>query len=90
VQEHTNFITGSKKVQTRLESEIFCILFACMTAALQEYRRQIQDMKHSEILCLVYLVLLFLPVYLALDGHLTKAHSSIATGLGVQYVLDSL
>ncbi len=35
---------SSRMVQTRFESEIVCILFACKTAALQEYRHQTLDM----------------------------------------------
>jgi hypothetical protein len=40
---HTYPDQGSKKMQTVFEPVIFCILFACIPTALQEYRLQIQD-----------------------------------------------
>ena len=41
---HTSIYLDSKKVQTRFEPEIFCILFACSLTPLQEYRHQIPGM----------------------------------------------
>ncbi len=60
-------LSGAKKVQTRFKPVIFCILFACLTTALQEHKHHVSDMKHTENLVSMYLVLLCLPVNLALD-----------------------
>jgi hypothetical protein len=38
-------------MQTDFEPEIFCILFACIPTALQEYRHQIPDMQQWKCLC---------------------------------------
>jgi hypothetical protein len=49
----TVFIWSSKKVQTKLEPVIFCILFVCLAAALlqgcRHCRHHVLDMKHTEI-----------------------------------------
>ena len=48
---HTCTYLDSKKVQTRLEPEIFSILFACSPTALQGYRHQIPGMNHEKCSC---------------------------------------
>ena len=60
------FYQGFKKVQTRFKLVIFCILFACLTAALLRCSNHIQDMKLQKQYDSLYLVWV-LPVYLALD-----------------------
>ena len=52
VLSHTYFIRGSKKLQSRFEPVIFCILFACMTAALLRYSNHIPDMSTCIFVCL--------------------------------------
>ncbi len=48
---HTYSDLGSKKMQTDFEPKIFCILFACIPTALQEYRHKIWDMQQWQCLC---------------------------------------
>ncbi len=56
---HTYADQGSKKMQTGFEPEIFCILFACIPTALQEYRHQIPDMEQGND-C-VYIMIVHIP-----------------------------